>query len=50
MITDPELLKSLLHQGALMPQEEMLEIAKSSEHPRAMEVYPLTSPKNYNTR
>lgn len=26
MITDPELLKSLLHEGALMPQEEMLAI------------------------
>jgi len=28
MITDPELLKSLLHQGALMPQEEMLAIKR----------------------
>ena len=28
MITDPELLKSLLHQGAFMPQEEMLEIKR----------------------
>lgn len=28
MITDPDILKSLLHQGSLMPKEEMLEIAK----------------------
>lgn len=28
MITDPELLKSLLHQGSLSPKEEMLEIRK----------------------
>lgn len=28
MITDPELLKSLLHQGSLMPKEEMLEIQR----------------------
>ncbi len=28
MITDPELLKSLLHQGDLMPQEEMLEVKR----------------------
>ncbi len=28
MITDPELLKSLMQQGSLMPKEEMLEIAK----------------------
>jgi alanine dehydrogenase len=28
MITDPELLKSLLHKGAFMPQEEMLEIKR----------------------
>ncbi|MEI8193640.1 MAG: alanine dehydrogenase [Flavobacteriia bacterium] len=28
MITDPELLKSLLHQGSLMPKEEMLEVQR----------------------
>lgn len=28
MITDPEVLKSLLHQGSLSPKEEMLEIRK----------------------
>ncbi len=28
MITDPELLKSLMQQGSLMPKEEMLEIAR----------------------
>ncbi|MFM8244056.1 MAG: alanine dehydrogenase, partial [Crocinitomicaceae bacterium] len=28
MITNPEILQSLLHQGSLSPQEEMLEIKK----------------------
>lgn len=28
MITDPELLKHLMHQGSLLPKEEMLEIAR----------------------
>jgi len=28
MITDPELLKSLMQQGSLMPKEEMLEVPR----------------------